>query len=383
MLSFFSEFFSAAWFFVLGTCIGSFLNVVVYRVPAGRSLNGPSRCPNCDSTIKWYDNIPVLGWLMLQGRCRNCQVDISARYPRVEFLLGLVFLSLAICDVALGLVNWPGVQLPHYKGFAWHLFDPSPEYLFVFTSDAILMAILLGATLIEFDRKLIPLGLIIFMFIGFLIVTTCSPALPDGSERKVGDLFAAFGGFGDFGNWDIPSLRIRSAGVLYGSFVGNILGWAYTRRDSSTDATTSLTKAGPMNIVMICALLGGWLGLFAMTCITVLTALICRLTETLGFERAKVPSLAGVGAATASGQHALDHQSESPEDDEPPASVWPRLPLGQLFTATWIYLLTAGAIAKLEIAPIGWDRGLWIGVLTGMSVAIFFRHRAKSDMGSF
>lgn len=78
--------------FVLGICIGSFLNVVIYRVPAGLSLlHPPSRCPNCLNRLKSYDNVPVLGWLRLRGRCRFCRDRISVRYPIVEAVTGLLF----------------------------------------------------------------------------------------------------------------------------------------------------------------------------------------------------------------------------------------------------------------------------------------------------
>ncbi len=74
---------------VLGLLVGSFLNVVIYRLPRGESLVRPaSRCPECETPIKPYDNIPVVSWLFLRGRCRNCGATISARYPLVEGLTG-------------------------------------------------------------------------------------------------------------------------------------------------------------------------------------------------------------------------------------------------------------------------------------------------------
>lgn len=77
---------------MLGLVIGSFLNVVVYRLPRGQSLlRPPSRCPKCGYALPWYDNVPVLGWLMLGGRCRKCRTAISAQYPIVEFITGVLF----------------------------------------------------------------------------------------------------------------------------------------------------------------------------------------------------------------------------------------------------------------------------------------------------
>lgn len=79
--------------FALGASLGSFINVVVYRLPTGLSvLWPPSRCPKCFNRLKAYDNVPVFGWLWLKGRCRYCQTKISRRYPLVETLTGIIFL---------------------------------------------------------------------------------------------------------------------------------------------------------------------------------------------------------------------------------------------------------------------------------------------------
>ena len=76
----------------MGGCVGSFLNVVIYRLPAGMSVvSPPSRCPNCEQQLAWHDNVPVLGWLWLRGKCRTCKNPISVQYPIVEALVALLF----------------------------------------------------------------------------------------------------------------------------------------------------------------------------------------------------------------------------------------------------------------------------------------------------
>jgi len=81
------------FFFLFGIVIGSFLNVCISRIPEGLSIVSPaSRCPRCLQPIKPYDNIPVFGWLLLRGKCRNCGLPISLMYPLVEFATGLFFL---------------------------------------------------------------------------------------------------------------------------------------------------------------------------------------------------------------------------------------------------------------------------------------------------
>jgi len=83
------------WIFALGCCIGSFLNVVIYRLPREKSLVHPgSSCPHCGQAIRFYDNIPLVSWLVLRAKCRRCKGTISPRYFIVELLTGCVFLGL-------------------------------------------------------------------------------------------------------------------------------------------------------------------------------------------------------------------------------------------------------------------------------------------------
>jgi leader peptidase (prepilin peptidase)/N-methyltransferase len=112
-----------------GLLVGSFLNVVAWRLPRGESLVVPgSHCPGCDAPVRPYDNVPVLSWLLLRGRCRDCRAPISVRYPLVEALsaalaVAVVLTRHGVRDLTLGLV---------------------------------LMALLVPIALIDLDRRLIP-----------------------------------------------------------------------------------------------------------------------------------------------------------------------------------------------------------------------------------
>ena len=99
--------------FVFGAVVGSFLNVVIYRLPREKSLVRPrSACPSCGTPIRWFDNIPVVSWLALRGRCRSCAATISVRYPLVEAAAG----ALAV----LALQRWgPSVTTVEVVIFAW------------------------------------------------------------------------------------------------------------------------------------------------------------------------------------------------------------------------------------------------------------------------
>ena len=102
--------FAAAVAGAFGATIGSFLNVVAYRLPRSESLVHPgSRCPGCGTAIKAYDNVPVLGWLWLRGRCRSCRARISPRYPVIEATTGALAVAVVLTkdsavDIVLGLV---------------------------------------------------------------------------------------------------------------------------------------------------------------------------------------------------------------------------------------------------------------------------------------
>jgi leader peptidase (prepilin peptidase)/N-methyltransferase len=161
--------------FILGMCIGSFLNVCIYRLPVSKSIVDPPRsiCPNCNSQIPFYDNIPVLSYLRLKGRCRYCNTPISFRYPLVEFMSGIA---------AVNVLFMSGVTL---EGLIY----------FVFISSLVVI------TFIDIDHKIIP-----------DIITL--PGIPIG-------LVASFA---------LPALTFKESllGLLIGGGSLLCVAWAYT-----------------------------------------------------------------------------------------------------------------------------------------------------------
>jgi leader peptidase (prepilin peptidase)/N-methyltransferase len=130
--------------FIGGAIIGSFLNVVAYRLPRGESLSRPgSRCPSCQTPIKPYDNIPVLSWLLLRGRCRACGAHISARYPLVEAITGLLCAAVVIAK---------GADEDAWLGLAFVL-------------------VLVPIVLIDLDVRLIPNRLTLIGSIAAVVIT--------------------------------------------------------------------------------------------------------------------------------------------------------------------------------------------------------------------
>lgn len=161
-----------AWLFAIGASIGSFLNVVVYRLPRGLSLTHPgSRCPACGRAIRGRDNLPVLSWLLLRGKCRDCRAAISPRYYYVELLLGLAFVLVAAFEFYLPQPTWVGsglIRPPLH----------SSETLQFWTTYAIhvaLVASLLGAALIDLDAWRMPRPLLVPVTLAALAIGIAWP----------------------------------------------------------------------------------------------------------------------------------------------------------------------------------------------------------------
>ncbi|MDQ0373902.1 prepilin peptidase [Cellulomonas humilata] len=118
---------------LLGLAIGSFLNVVIWRVPRGESItHPPSACPTCGHAIRARDNVPLVSWLLLRGRCRDCSSPISARYPLVELATGVLFVVVTV---------WVGFDAPA----VWAL----PAFLY-------LAAVSVALAMIDIDTKTLP-----------------------------------------------------------------------------------------------------------------------------------------------------------------------------------------------------------------------------------
>ena len=126
------------WIFLLGATLGSFANVCIYRIALEKSIVWPgSRCPRCLEEIAFRDNIPIVGWVLLKGRCRTCGLPIAVRYPLIELLAGLLFVAVFAVDlVPSGNLEWRD-----FARLGYHL---------------LLVSFLLVATSIDFDYTILP-----------------------------------------------------------------------------------------------------------------------------------------------------------------------------------------------------------------------------------
>ena len=212
--------------FMFGMCIGSFLNVCIYRLPSSMSIINPSRsiCPQCNSAISFYDNIPVFSYLWLKGRCRQCKATISLRYPLVELMTG---------TLAIAILFMFGLTL---EGVVY----------FVFISS------LLVITFIDIDHKIIPdiitlPGIPIFFLASFIDRQNIwyFKILPDNLME-----FFAF--------LPLPAMTYNSVlGVLAGGGSLYLVIWAYylIRKEEGMGG-------GDIKLLAMIGALLGWEGVF-------------------------------------------------------------------------------------------------------------------------
>ncbi|HZI18413.1 MAG TPA: prepilin peptidase [Pyrinomonadaceae bacterium] len=179
---------------LLGAVVGSFLNVVIHRVPRDESIVFPnSRCPSCATAIKPYDNIPVLSWAVLRGRCRACRAPISARYPAVELLTAALF--------ALTFLSGPGLSL-------------------ALPFDLAFVAALVALVFIDAEHMLLP-----------NVITYPGVALAFVARALVPNLYGVAALSDDLGS--PPAWLLSLAGAALGALAGGgflwLVGWLWKR----------------------------------------------------------------------------------------------------------------------------------------------------------
>ena len=174
--------------FALGTCLGSFLNVIVYRLPRGESIVFPSsHCPHCGRAIKWYDNIPILSFLLLRGRCRFCKAPISPRYLVIELLTAVLVCGLYVCYFVLEMRDGAGRFTRAWPMFAAH---------------AALLCGLLASSVVDIQLFIVPLPVMWFCAaVGIAAAAVrphpfMPPASPAAALASVGAIIGLFVGKG-------------------------------------------------------------------------------------------------------------------------------------------------------------------------------------------
>lgn len=185
----------------IGACVGSFLNVVIWRLPRGESIVFPgSHCPACGRAIRWYDNIPILSWLVLRARCRFCKARISPRYILVEAVTAVLIVGLYLCYFVFAVRGGAGRFASAWPTFVAH---------------AALLCGLLVCAAVDIDTWEVPLEVCWFVSLVGLVASTAAP-----HPRFMPHVSAATGGMGVAAAVGVAvSLLLQRHGLLLPSFL--------------------------------------------------------------------------------------------------------------------------------------------------------------------
>jgi leader peptidase (prepilin peptidase) / N-methyltransferase len=265
----------ATWIFVFWSLIGSFLNVVIYRLPLGESVvHGGSRCPRCQSAIKWHDNLPVIGWLNLRGRCRSCELPIAARYPIVESICAGLGTAVSFRELLSGGANLPGRVPDLLHGGVLRLF-PSlvPDLVGLSLYHCGTLCVLLVWGLIAWDGRRVP-GRNILAVLGVAAaLPVVFPSLhPLGLTGGPGTTEDA---------WLMQGLAVSVAGGVAGLLCGLFLQWLLGRLlHGDASGRTGQPLRPPHALASGLTLVGivyGWQGMLG----TMVLLLVACLVQTL------------------------------------------------------------------------------------------------------
>lgn len=156
--------------FAFGLVAGSFINVLVARLPFEKSVVWPgSRCMACLQPIALRDNLPIIGWLRLRGRCRTCGARFSSRYLWIELFTGLAFVALFLAEIVFNVLGSPGLRNAVWGGV------PTLDAWIVFFTHALLIALLIAASAIDLQYKIVPIQLTVAGTLIGLILSTLFP----------------------------------------------------------------------------------------------------------------------------------------------------------------------------------------------------------------
>ncbi|WP_104193415.1 A24 family peptidase [Cryobacterium sp. Y82] len=211
----------AGLFGILGAIIGSFLNVVIYRIPAGRSIvSPPSSCSSCGARIRPYDNIPVLSWFVLRGECRDCRAPISPRYPAVELGTGVFFAIVALWVFSTAGSGWAAVTAND---------NTLATQLIVLVAFLYLAAISVALAMIDLDTHTLPNKILLPAYPVAAVLLTAAALVAGEPGRLLTTLIGAGALFGLYlalalispGGMGLGDVKL--AGLL-GLYLG-YLGW--------------------------------------------------------------------------------------------------------------------------------------------------------------
>lgn len=278
------ELLAILWFVALGASIGSFLNVVAWRLPRGRGvIFGKSACPQCNRPIRALDNLPILGWLRLQGHCRSCRIPIHLRYVAAEAVLGTVYLWFVIVELLSGGWNLPYRPTNSYTGVLWILLYTKWDLVTYYAYHMILLSSLFALLLMERESLGIPWKFRIVSAAMGILVAFALPWVP---------LVGAMAPWSPSTHTHIEAALGLLAGCSMGCIVGWVINFFYILPNGDAE-TRTLSAAWLVGWVLI----GLFLGWQATWCIAGIWWLTDTFTRVL-LQKKQLPSLSHLFAAT-------------------------------------------------------------------------------------
>lgn len=300
----------APWFFpvfvfLFGACIGSFLNVCIYRIPAGKSVVFPGSTCACGQPVAWFDNIPILSWLILRGRARCCGRPFSARYPAVELLTALLFLA-----------SW--MHHPPAKAVVGMVF----------------ISIMVCATFIDLDHMIIPdrfaiggavVGVLLSVLVPSLHDQTVTPFWPINSMRAV--IEAVIGMF------------IGSALVLWIAEIAEVV----LRKEAMGFGDVKFLGA----IGAFCGWQGGVFAVFGGAVLGTIAFAVILVFEKV-FRRGAVPAETSPAPTASAGESDDAAEPESAIGFGRETPFGPMLAAGALLYFLWLHPMVDGYFAEFQ-----------------------------------
>ncbi|MFI4875594.1 MAG: prepilin peptidase [Blastopirellula sp. JB062] len=259
-------------FAYVGACVGSFLNVVAASAPRGEPIAArSSACPKCGTPIRRVDNLPIISYLWLGGRCRACQTEIPIRYFTVELVGFAIFAALFLYELITGAANVPGFRHYHYAGILWIILYTKWPVVGVYFLHCMLFSCLLTLALIEQERLRAPRWMTLSLLVGFAGVVIAIPTMLTVS-------------LGDQTPLSLPTTLPGWLDRAATSAAGGLLGWAIGKLGQSNRLRRrQFTASLPLGF----AILGLTLGWQAVLTIAVIWLIAMKALKQFGGRRTR------------------------------------------------------------------------------------------------
>jgi len=271
----------AVWMFTFGSMVGSFLNVVVHRPPARSSVVfGRSACPVCGTGIRPRDNVPIFGWLVLGGRCRDCGTLIDARYPLVEAALAGAFLALGYAEIVSGGATLPLREPCAERGVMWTVLHPKWDLIAVWIYHAAALALLFTWALIAAGGKRLPPWHVVGALVVMGLVPVAFPWLHPVPLVHPALILEGAAFPPERPEWLWHGLLVSLAGAVVGGAMGAaVSGVGGDRHRDAAGSPRAISAPGLASIVALVGVVFGWQAVPAVMLVAVVLSAAAQLVS--------------------------------------------------------------------------------------------------------